>query len=608
MTSLRSRIRHLLDRVDNARRRRRIAPRWVRYNLRNALADFSPATPFDDLPGPVRRAIGRLIPDPPQTLRGIEFDFERIAADPRIEGVVLDLHHGASLAGQQALQREIAKLRAAGKRVVGYATTFGALRYFTACACERIAMPPNGEWSVLGFSSETVFFKEALDWLGVEVETTRVSDYKSATEPFTRTDYSTAAREQAERLLDARFDAVCAAIAASRGIPPARVRELIDGAPYTAEQALAFGLIDAVAHEDELQELLVEGSSQPAEDAGWSRWRRVREAILHPRRAWARARKRPALLDYGDARRSLLVPLPDYSQTWVAVVRVEGTLIQGTSSPASPLPLPFAGDQLCGHRSVIAALRRAERDDDTGAIILAIDSPGGDALASELIAREVQRIKRRKPIIACMTSVAASGGYMVAAHANHIIAEPLTVTGSIGVFGTKFIDQGLYDRLRLHRTTLRRGARSGMYDSDAPSSPEFREALQQGTEQVYQRFKAVVAEGRGLTDDNLEPLCGGRVWTGEEAHARGLVDALGGFPQAMAWAQENVRPSDGKRLDWWVVPQDTPYRLPKPFPAGAAGLSAWLRSTWLPQGDGAAHERSAVPVLARLPFDPAVYD
>ncbi|MEO6063454.1 MAG: S49 family peptidase [Thermoflexales bacterium] len=530
--------------------------------------------------------------------------FEQLANDSRIEGVVLRLDCAASAAIYQSLRGLIAGLRAVGKRVVAYAERFGPISYYLACACDQIVMPPEAEWSVLGFEREYVFLKDALEWAGIGIEAVRVSPFKSAPDQLTQTGFSAESRAQAEALLDAVYETVVAGVAAGRHLSPENVRERIDHAPYKADQAVALGLIDATRYEDELRDFVVPGAAadKPAGMPGGLR-ARISAFLREPRAAVRRRRERPALQTYAEAWRALLLPDIDWADQYVAVIQLEGAIIEGKSSPPSPLPLPFVGDRASGDETIAAAFRAAENDPETAAIVLVVDSPGGSALASDLIARELRRIRTKKPIVVYMNGVAASGGYYAAALADFIVAQPLTVTGSIGVFALKPTDSGVYDRLRVRRTTLSRGARAGLYGTARAFDDDEREAVIQSIGRTYAAFKRIVADGRKLDLDAVESVAGGRVWTGTMALERGLVDALGDFQVALNKAAELGKIPADKRAPFWVVSPPRGFSLPSPFIDPAALTRSVMDDT-----QQRIRRIMSGRAWAQLPFEVGLFD
>jgi protease-4 len=267
----------------------------------------------------------------------------------------------------------------------------------------------------------------------------------------------------------------------------------------------------------------------------------------------------------------LLIPDVEYASKVIGVVGVEGLIVPGVSR-RSPLPIPLFGGEVAGSGSVAQALRRAETDDNIAAVILYVDSSGGSALASDLIAREVKRVRSKKPVVVYMGGVAASGGYYVSALAHRIVAQPLTITGSIGVIMLKPNTQETYEKLSLHRTILQRGERASLNSDAAPLSEQEREVVAGLVARSYDDFKHVVAEGRNLKVEALEPICGGRVWTGSQAKEHGLVDALGDFTYAVEKARELADLPIDKRIAAIMIMPPRKWVLPQAFTADPAQL------------------------------------
>jgi protease IV len=585
MSSLRERLRRARISFGNNRKLKHELAPYIVIDLSGSISELPKPTPQI----PFSALLGRFVPLPPtpQSAHWLRIWFERMAADPRIKGVVLKIGSEANTAVYQSLRAAVLDFRARGKRVVAYAESLGPFQYYLACACDQIVMPPQAEFRVLGFSNEYVFFKDALDRLGVGFDVVNVSPYKSAFDQFQRTDFSDESRAQAEWLLDARYAELVDGIATGRKLSPERVRALIDSAPHGATDCVSHGLIDAALYEDELAAWI-----DPAAFARPTPAPRTRSLLarIAPRLAAKPAQTPPeaddpsVLARLSDASKSI----PELNPVWhpkrIGVIGIEGLIVSGPSR-GSPLPIPlFGGDATAGSATVTQAIRAAERDDSIGAIVVFIDSQGGDALASDLMARELTRLDRKKPVVAYMSGVAASGGYYVAAPARHIVARPLTITGSIGVITAKPHTGGLYDKLSLHRTVLARGANADLFSDSAPLDERGRAAVAGSIGRIYSAFKTLVATRRNKADDDaLEAICGGRVWTGQQALTHGLVDALGGFPDALKKAAVlgGIEAAPGQRIGWrWVGPAKTAH-LPKPFAAVSASswidTAAWLR-------------------------------
>ena len=502
--------------------------------LRNATAGVIRRRPPDFVVLPVSGSVPELEPsrsgllrrrlDPRSagpSLEGIRARFDRILADGRPAGVVLRVENlDAGWASLEELRAEISRFQEAGKRVVAYLVDPGTRAYYLAAAADEVYAPPLSTLNVVGLRARVNFLKDSLARVGLRAEVIAVSPYKSAGDPLARSDFSQEAREQTGRLLDRRFDAILDAISNGRNITPEKTRSLLDGAPYLAADAQKEGLIDGVLYEDELPRRLG-GDGPPARLAEW-----------------------------GTAKRGLRLTYRRRVRKVVGLVRVEGTIVRGRSRRL-PIPLPLLGGVQVGSESVVAALRIAEKNRRVGAVLIHVESPGGDALASDLIWREVERIRRKKPVVVLMGNVAASGGYYVSAPASRVVARANTVTGSIGVVLTRPVAAGLFEKLDVNPATVQRGARANLLDPRREPSPDELAVLTGQLNGIYGEFKDRVARGRGIPPEAVEPLAGGRVWTGMEALEKGLVDELGGFRDALE-AAKNLAGIQGDASDLLV--------------------------------------------------------
>ena len=485
--------------------------------LRNAYArtfggsaDFIWVSVTGDLPefeppklGFIRR---RLVPRAATlSLAGVRDRLDRLLADGRTKGVILRVENlDAGWATLEELRGELDRFREGGKRIVAYLVGGGDTRsYYLASSADEVFASPLSTLNIVGLRVRINFLKDALNALGLEAEVLAVSPYKSAGDPISRSGFSEEAREQVERLLDRRYNEIVVAVSAGRGIPLEEVHELIDYAPYSATEAVVKGLLDGALYEDELASRLADG---------------------------ARSAK---LVEWRAAKRKLRVPYRRRTRKVVGLVDVKGTITQGRSRRL-PLPLPFLGGEQAGSDSIVASLRVAEKSRRIAAILLHVDSPGGDAFASDLIWREVERIRPKKPVVVLMGNAAASGGYYVSAPASYIVARKNTITGSIGVILARPIAAKLLGKLKINPAVVGRGARSNLLDPRRRPTRDEMSVLKVQLCTFYDEFKDRVAAGRGLeSSSSLEPLAGGRVWTGEEALRRRLVDELGGFRVAM---------------------------------------------------------------------------
>lgn len=443
-----------------------------------------------------------------QTYLGLLEGLGEAARDPSVRGVLLDLD-GAKLSLSQVeeLRRIVKSMRNQGKVVVAWlGGAPGNATYLLATAADKVYMHPTGELELIGLSAELQYFRGALDLLGVEPTVAKRSTYKSAPERFTHTEGSDGSREQMNALLNDLSASWAEGIAAGRGREASDVWAFVDGAPYSAREAEGRGLVDGLLYPDEFEdrleqlfsgEVLVVGGA--GEAGGVDGWRAQQE---------------------------------------IAVLYITGAITGGESAG----PGFFGGGFTTGADTVVRQLEAAREDDAVKAIVLRVDSPGGSAFASEEIWRAVERVKKvDKPVIVSMGSVAASGGYYVAANADAIYANATTITGSIGVyFGPLLSLDGLYDKVGVHTELYARGRHASMYSSSkAPDASELA-AIDRMVGETYAQFKRRVELGRGMDGEKVEQVARGRVWSGQAAAQNGLVDELGGFPEALRRAREEA--------------------------------------------------------------------
>jgi protease-4 len=479
----------------------------------------------------------------PPALEDLEDTLDALARAPWLRGVVLRFEAlRADPATAYALRRRIAALRAAGKRTVAYLTQLDGTGYYVASAAAELCAPESAEIGLHGLGLSMTFMRDALARLGVRFEKLAVDEYKNAFDNLVRQEMSPAHREQLEVLLE-RFEAHShAAIAESRGLTPAAVRALVDEGITSAARARAAGLLDRVAYEDEV----VGADHKPVAEV-----RRFLGA-------------RPQAL--GGKR--------------VAVVSLTGGIMTGASK-RFPVPMPPLGGSTAGSETLVGALRNAGADERTAAVVLFVDSGGGSALASDLIGREVRRVKEKKPVVAVMGAVAASGGYYVLTHATRVIAAPTTITGSIGVLTGKLVLEDLYARWGLNAEQLSRGRYALLHDPARGLTDDERALLRRSNDEIYDRFVTRVADGRGLTKERVNELGRGRIWAGTDALANGLVDELGDLATGIARAKELA--GLGPDAPVWDVPAPEELVLPGgDAEAMVAALAPLVRETsWL---------------------------
>lgn len=428
------------------------------------------------------------------------------------------------------LSRVIGDFRASGKKVIAYLESGESKDYLAALACDQVLLPESGWLMLTGLRMEATFYKDLFDKVGIKADMLQMGAFKGAAEPFTRNKMSPENRQQLESVLDDYFEHSVVARLVEKGKAKKwtadQVKKLIDQGPFTAKQAQKLGLVDGLAYPDQIQGLFQKSLNLPT------------VAIT---KDYAKAKPEEVDLSNPFAMLKMLAPAkPKVSKKpKVAVIYAVGVI--NTGKGGSSL---FGGDSV-GSTTMIEAIRQAEEDETVKAIVLRVDSPGGSALASDLMWNELRRCK--KPVIASMGDVAASGGYYISMACNKIYAEPGTLTGSIGVVGGKITFAGLYDTIGLKTEVIKRGQHADILTTDRPFSPSEREAFSSMMRDIYDQFLDKALQGRAkagrkMSRSELENLAGGRIWTGRQAKTNGLVDILGTLDDAIAdaWAQAKM--------------------------------------------------------------------
>lgn len=506
------------------RRQRGAKVDYVIMRVSGALPERSP---------PPRNFFQRQLPLPPRplTIESLNERFQRIADAGNVRGVVLVLGDFTmtGLARLQNLRQSLARLREAGKEVIIYTPYLDLAHYYVATAAGKIVAPPGAQFDVVGLQSEAVFLRDALERIGVEAEVLQVSPYKTAGNIFSESTITPEQRQQMEWLIDDTYEVLTEDVAQARGLSTDSVKSLIDDAPFTVEKALANGLIDVLGYEDELPDIL---SSVRPEAAATSA-----EAADSGSDPESNDDNHVTLLTWPRARALLMEKVRRPTRRYIGVVDLDGIIVMGASrQPPVNLPIPFVGGAMAGEETLIQQLRRAEKDDAMAALILHVESGGGSSIASELIWRQITRVARKKPVLAYMGDVAASGGYFVSVGAQHIMSQRSTVTGSIGVLLARMNPEDLFDKLSINQVSISRGAHAGLFSEPRSLRSEERELLWNLMQDTYEQFKAVVGEGRHMEPERVEDVAGGRVWTGRQAKERRLVDSHGDFVDAVKTA------------------------------------------------------------------------
>jgi protease-4 len=513
---------------------------------------------------------GGLLADVAPRLHRLVERLEKAAGDERVAGVLVAIESPAIGRGRAAeLRAAIGRVRQAGKQVAAVFVGGSPAAYSVALACDSVAMPPAATLELTGVRAEMMFFKELLDRLGVDAEILQVGEFKGAGEPFTRTSMSPALRQQYEAFIGDLYEQLVEQVAADRKLEAGRVRELIDTGVFTAEAARAARLIDAVQYEDEAVAALATslGVAQPKILRDYAE-RKIDDdfsglgGLVKLMELFSGQQKATSA---GKGKR-------------VAIVHVAGEIREGKSTD----DLVMGGS--AGSTTIVKAIREAANDDKVAAIVLRIDSPGGSALASDLIWREAERAK--KPVVASLSDIAASGGYYIAVAADRIVAAPGTLTGSIGVVGGKLAVGGALEKVGVHTDVVSKGKNAGWLSLTEKFTAGEREAFLGTMKDVYRLFTGKVAAGRKLDQSKVDSLAEGRVYTGRQALEAGLVDRLGTLDDAIDEARKLAEIDAGEKLERILLPE--PRGLFDDLFAAAGGdIAPVARRAGLPAGDAA---------------------
>ncbi len=461
----------------------------------------------------------------PLVLRATVAAIHRAAEDPRVSGLIARVQIPAASAGPVQELREAISVFSDVKPSLSWAETYpGTLSYYLASAFREVWMQPSGTVGLVGFATNALFLRDALDKAGIEAQFIARGEYKSAANLFTQDRYTDAHREADSRLLDSLRGQVWRAIAESRHIKPAAVDELADKAPLLRDDAVTGRLVDRIGFRDEaytrIGELVgAQGISPETGDAD-------RDPDAPPRLYLSRYAKAAA-----NRPGPQMPSIPGRkSKPTIAVVTLHGPIVSGRGGPQV---LPF-GNSRAGGDTIAAALREAAADESVSAIVLRVDSPGGSVTGSETIWREVSRVRDGgTPVVASMGAVAASGGYYVSMGADAIVANAGTITGSIGVVTGKLVARELKDRLGVGSDSVRTNENADAWSINKPFTDEQRAHVEAEADLFYTDFIERVAQGRKLSVEAVDAVARGRVWTGADALDRGLVDELGGLRTAI---------------------------------------------------------------------------
>lgn len=466
---------------------------WLIVEMYGDLLEYDP-------PGGI---MSQLVDSDVETLQRILDNLEKAAVDDRIEGVIFKVAAGNSVgtAMLQEIRGAIRRVQDTDKKVLVWAESFDRQDYLLLAACDEVLVPPTAYIGFTGFSSETLHVKRAFDKLGIKPNIHKIKDYKSAAETVIREDMSEPAREMRGWIMDEMWETLLETLAADRGFDEEKIVELMQHAYFTADEALDSGLIDRIAYWDELETELKGADEDALRSVSQGRYAEVLRSKLD--------------LD-GDKK--------------IAVIHAQGTII-GRRNDVNPLL-----GLTMGHESIIAEFRRARLDEDVAAIVFRVDSRGGDALGSDLMGHEVEITVGVKPVVVSMVDVAASGGYHISYRASKIVADPMTITGSIGSISGKINMKDFYDKLGITFDHVERGPMATIESDLRDFTPEERARFEENHWNGFNDWLRDVAEHRDMSFEDAEKLAHGRVWTGRQAVANGLVDEIGDLKHAIELA------------------------------------------------------------------------
>ena len=462
--------------------------------------------------------IGQFFETPP-TVRSLVDSLRKAKVDRRVSSVIIRPTGTAALWGKvQEIRDAIIDFRRSGKPIVGYLEYGGEQEFYLASACDKVFLMPAASLDLTGMASYELFLRGTLDKIGAYPDTLHIGEYKTASNTFTEHTFTPAHREMAESLNGDLYNQLIRGLADGRHKSEKEIRDLVDHGPFLPEDAVRAGLVDDLAYEDELDDKvkLAKGNVNFLSE---SDYRRVTPASVG--------------LNRGPR---------------IAVIYATGIIASGDSNYDSP------SGQVLGADTMVEYLRKARADSSIKAIVLRIDSPGGSAIASDVIWREVMLTRGVKPVVASMSDVAASGGYYIAMPAHAIVAEPATLTGSIGVVMLKFVIDGTLKKIGMNMEGVTKGRYADLYSPVRAFSPDERAKVQEHMQATYDTFVEKAASGRNTTPERIDAIAQGRVWTGSQGKQIGLVDELGGLDRALAVAKQRAKIAPESEVELVVYP------------------------------------------------------
>ena len=477
-----------------------------------------------------------------KTLRSLFRKLDTLKNDDDIAGIIFKIGNiGIGWGNLQEIRAKLIELGNSEKEMIGYLEGGGNAEYLLATTMDRIVLMPTGSLNLTGLRSEILFFKGLLEKLDIEADMLSMGKFKSGVEPYIRDTMSDSFKESMTGLLDDLYIQMLEKIAAGRkGITTERAAELIDNGPFIAQEAHDFSLVDDLLYYDQLLENI---KNQKNEDE--------MVEIVEPDE---KRRKMPNMNSFtGLMQFFSMLNSPQRARRRPAANQL--TLIYASGPILPDLGSSFSTMSVITPKSLSKAFQKARSDDSVKVVVLRVDSPGGSAVASDLIWREVMLTQREKPVVVSMANVAASGGYYISMAADTIVAQPGTLTGSIGVYGGKLNMKGLYNKLGLTKEIITHGKNATIYSDYGNFTPTERERIQKMMHTIYHEFVDKAASGRNMSFEEIDDIAQGRVWTGKQAKELGLIDELGGLDTAISIAKKKAGFTDEDKLGLMILPE-----------------------------------------------------
>lgn len=473
------------------------------------------------------------------TLNGLLHRIAKATKDKEISGIILTIRNPSIGRGKvNELREAISRARKAGMKVYADLEMGTATDYLIACRCDEIVMPPSGSLLITGVRAEINFYKDLLAKIGAKADILQVGDFKGAGEPFVRSSMSPELRKQYESIIGDLYEQLVSNIAKDRAIDSQRVQDLLDRGLFMAEDAKKSGLIDRIGYEDQFKAaILPEGKANQV-------------TIV---RNYGKKKMDTDFSGFAGMMKLMNLLMNDSSKSSrsrgekIALIYAVGVIVNGESK------LSLLGGQIVGADTVIKALKKAEQDDEVKAIVLRVDSPGGSALASDLIWHQIRQCK--KPVIASMGDIAASGGYYIAMGARKILAQPGTLTGSIGVIGGKIAFGETFQKLGVTTDIVSRGKNSGLFSIITPYTTSEHDAMRKMMQEIYRQFTTKAAQSRKMELAKMQQLAEGKVYTGRQAKQLGLIDEVGTLHDAILAAKKSAGLPADKEMELLILPK-----------------------------------------------------